>query len=80
MFQNGALLLVVDYGGGSMDRFRVRPPSGKLNDNEWHKVHISRRNREVAISFLFNFTIFLMKDMRATCCPFCKIICLLSEK
>ena len=46
-WQNGALVLVVTYGRDKKsDKFKVTPDP-RLDNNEWHDVYFTRRNRQV---------------------------------
>ena len=41
-------MLLVGYGDDQApQRFRIRPPGGLLNDNEWHDVVIVRDGQKV---------------------------------
>ena len=47
--QNGALVLVVSYGGDmKSDKFKVEPAE-RLDDNQWHDVYFTRRDKQVRV-------------------------------
>ena len=50
VLQNGVLVFLVDYGDGHVDKYRLRPLNGRLDDGEWHDVYITRRGRHVTIT------------------------------
>jgi len=47
VLQNGALVLVVKYGRDTKaDKFKVVPEQ-RLDDNEWHDVYFTKRDKQV---------------------------------
>lgn len=46
--RNGALWLVINLGSGAFEAL-VEPTSGKLNDNVWHDVRVTRNLRQVSM-------------------------------